>query len=294
MAVIRLFEPPVTSRGSFLLAFSETVANDGTMELQSPSLPDELFRQVEPLRKCSYLDGERESLDCRIFQSLTPGQVEHFISRGWRKFSCMVFRPVCPACTKCVPLRVDIQNFRPSKSQRKTLRRNSDIQTQVRRATVSTDHVRLYNAWHADMTIRSGWREQRTDTQDYFQNFLLGDFPSLHEILYFRDRELVGVGLIDVMPNSISSVYFYHDPDWRAHAPGTFSLLTELELARKWGLKYSYLGFWIEQCPSMAYKNRYHPHEVLSGRPGDNEEPVWLKVSDGSRNVASQDASRKG
>jgi len=244
-----------------------------------------MFRMVESPRPCSYLSGERESLDCRLFTGLEPEQLERLISRGWRRFSNLVFRPVCPACMKCVPIRVDVKNFHPSKSQRRVLRKNDDVHVEIHPPTVTDEHVRLYNAWHEDMTDRRGWREQAIDPEEYEQAFLLGNFPSLHEVRYTLERRLIGVGLIDVLPRSLSSAYFYHDPQWRDLAPGTFSLLMELELARATDRDYVYLGFWIEDCPSMAYKNRFFPHEILLQRPEDLEEPGWLKVSGGRSNV---------
>ena len=95
---------------------------------------------------------------------------------------------------------------------------------------------------------------------------------------YYSDSELVGVGLVDLLPNGISSAYFYHAPEWRSGGPGTFSLLSEVDLARELELEYVYLGYWISECPSMAYKNQYRPHEKLVGTPADDEEPQWLKV----------------
>ena len=86
----------------------------------------------------------------------------------------------------------------------------------------------------------------------------------------------VGVALVDVVPDAVSSVYFFHDPDWRQNSPGVFSILTTARFAQQQGLNYQYLGSWIPECQSLAYKSNYHPHERLAFYPEDDEEPVWL------------------
>ena len=156
-----------------------------------------------------------------------------------------------------------LQAFQLTKSQRKILRKNKNIRVELHEATVSDQHVSLYNQWHADMSERSGWKLQQTSIEDYAESFLFGGFSTLKELRYFRDDSLVGIGLIDLLPSAVSSVYFYHVPDWRPQSPGTFSMLCEIELAQSLHLNHLYLGYWIAECPSMAYKNRFSPSEVL-------------------------------
>ena len=92
---------------------------------------------------------------------------------------------------------------------------------------------------------------------------------------YYRGERLIGVGLIDILPDGLSSVYFYHAPEWRPQAPGVFSLMCEFDFCRERGIPYLYLGYWIERCPSMAYKSGYGPHEVLENYVEEDESPEW-------------------
>jgi len=240
-------------------------------------IPPPLFQEIEPPRPCSYLPGESATLEYRADVGLSPGELEELVRRGWRRFGQQVFRPACSACSQCVPVRIDVRNFEPSKSQRRTFRKNEQISVEFVPAGLSLQHVELYNAWHDDMEERRDWPEQSVTWQAYAQSFLAGQFPSAHELRYWDGNELMGVGLIDVMPTGLSSIYFYHAPHWRSLGPGTFSLLCEIDLARRLGKDFVYLGYWIAACPSMSYKNRFHPYERLLGRPGVDEEPVWVK-----------------
>jgi arginine-tRNA-protein transferase len=235
-----------------------------------------LWSEVQsPPNGCSYVPAETASLACRVCAGLNAAQFQELLRRGWRRHGCHLFRPACPACVKCRSLRVNIARFRPTKSQRRCLRRNQGIDVLVQRPTVTADHLRLYNAWHAHMSARRAWPFQTTDAADYTESFLLGNWDFAREMLYLRDGRLIGVSLVDVVDEGLSSVYFFHDPAWRERGPGTFSILTEIDYCRQTGRPHLYLGYWIMECPSMAYKARFGPHEVLERYVADDEQPVW-------------------
>ena len=77
------------------------------------------------------------------------------------------------------------------------------------------------------------------------------------------EEHLIGIGWTDILPNSLSSVYFAFDPDHSFRRLGVFSLLKELELCRKLQKKWLQLGFWIEDNHKMSYKNQYKPCQIL-------------------------------
>ncbi|MFG0335688.1 MAG: arginyltransferase [Maioricimonas sp. JB049] len=241
-------------------------------------LPPSLLQLRTPPRRCSYLPDETASLEYRFYHHLTASQLEALLMRGWRRHGQHIFRPACPACVSCRSLRVDIERFTPTKSQRRALRRNADVEVLLQPATVSEEHLDLYNAWHADMHVRRGWPEQSMTREDYEEAFLSGRGSYACELLYRRNGKAIGVGLVDLTPNACSSVYFYHDPQWRSQAPGTYSVLQEIELCRQRRLQYLYMGYWIADCPSMAYKNRFGPHEILQAYCMDTERPEWRPV----------------
>src|SRR5690606_733326 len=167
--------------------------------------------------------AEAASLEYRYLLEIGAAEFEEMLSRGWRRQGACFFRPGCPSCVKCRSLRVDLEAFSPSKSQRRTLKRNADVRLIVRRPTVTKEHMAIFNAYHADMHNRRGWNFEPTTGQEYSRTFLAGQFAFASEFLYVRDKELLGVGLVDLTPRAMSSIYFYHRPDWRPMGPGTFS-----------------------------------------------------------------------
>lgn len=235
----------------------------------------EHLRIVEPERRCSYLPDETAALEYRVLTGLGGDEYRELLRRGWRRHGMHVFRPACPRCDQCRSLRVDVSRFTPSKSQRRCLRRNGNVSVVIQRPTATAEHVRLYNAWHRDMAGRRGWPPMQTDVDDYARGFLSGRAEFAREMLFFREDRLIGVSLLDVVSDGLSSVYFYHDPDWRALGPGVFSALQEIEYCRSTGRRWWYAGYWIAECPSMAYKGDYVPHQILERYVGKEEEPVW-------------------
>ncbi|MCA9170689.1 MAG: arginyltransferase [Planctomycetales bacterium] len=229
-----------------------------------------------PPRECSYLPTEEAALAYRQIARISAADYQRYLERGWRRHGAYFFRPQCPACRKCRSLRVDVANFKASKSQRRCWKQNQDIAVQIGPPSLTRDHLDIFNRYHADMHQRRGWPLRETSPEEYFESFLLGNFEFAAEFRYFRAEQLVGVGLVDITQAASSSVYFYHDPDWRGRAPGVFSMLVELGYAKDRGIDHHYLGYWIRECPSMAYKSQYGPHELLQEYVDDNAAPSWL------------------
>lgn len=235
---------------------------------------DEL-RIISPPDTCSYLPAETSSLEYVIPKTMTAGRFEALLARGWRRFGDYYFRPKCPGCTACRPLRIDLTAFRRTKSQRRAVRKNSHIRLLVQRPSVTEEHIDVFNQYHADMHLRRDWPLRRITVDEYVEGFIGNDVGLGYEFLYFDDNRLMGVGLVDQTPGVSSGAYFYHRPEWRDASPGTYSLLCELEYAREHGRRFHYLGYWIRDCPSMAYKSRFGPHELLESFVREDEEPVW-------------------
>jgi arginyl-tRNA--protein-N-Asp/Glu arginylyltransferase len=237
----------------------------------------ELFRVIEDPRICSYLPGERASLEIRLVTDMTPLEYRALMERGYRRFGIQVFRPACRSCSECRSMRVLVQEFQPSRSQKRVLHQNRGIRAELHPAFATAEQVELFNNYHRFMHEHRGWPLQRVNLQTYYRDFVAGAADSGKQWLYFDDTTLVGVALMDKVPGAISLVYCYYHPEWRDHSLGTWSILNQFLWAKAAGLQYAYLGYWVQGCQSLSYKSRYVPHEILQGLPGERELPAWKR-----------------
>lgn len=226
---------------------------------------------------CSYLPAQRSRMTYRLALHLTEQRYEQLLARGWRRFGRTLFRPICAACRACQSLRVVIPEFRPSKSQRRACSLNSEIALSIRSPTITPEHLTLYNRYHQDMHVRKNWPYREITPEQYFESFIDGKFSFSREFQYRMNGKLVGVGLVDMTSTVMSSIYFFRDPDLRDTSLGTYSLQQELGEGQRTSRRWLYLGYYIKDCPSMNYKNRFRPHEVLQAFVADHETPDWRR-----------------
>ena len=226
--------------------------------------------------ECSYLPTMRSKMMYRLVMDLSADRYEALLMRGWRRFGRTLFRPVCAACNECRSLRVDIARFQASKSQRRIRKRNIEVELVVRRPTVTQQHLNLYNDYHLDMNQRRRWPFREIDAEQYQQSFLEGDFSFSREFQYRLNGKLIAIGLVDMTPTAMSSIYFYHDPAYREAALGTYSVLCELDEGFRLNRNWLYMGYYIRDCGSMNYKNRFSPHQILQAYVADDQPPHWV------------------
>lgn len=239
----------------------------------------EIGGSVDP---CSYLPHQSARMTYRLAEQLTEQRYEQLLERGWRRFGRVLFRPNCPTCNACSGIRLPISTFLPSKSQRRCLKTFADIANldlTISDPSLSREHIQLYNNYHRDMHHRKQWPFRTITASQYIEAFLEGQFPFSREFQYRHNGQLVGLALVDITANSLSSIYFFHDPEWRDLGLGTYSILQEIETGRRLEKDYLYLGYYIRDCSSMNYKNNYRPHQMLTSFPNDQQTPLWHSPS---------------
>lgn len=224
---------------------------------------------------CSYIDGLNQTLEYKIIINASTKECEDYILRGWRRFGAMYFRPICQGCFGCQSLKIDVENFTFSKSQRRILRKNSDIDIVVRRPSITTDHLMLFEKYHKFKHATRDWDKHNTSISNYHSSFVHehGDFG--YEILYFDDKKLIAVDLIDLLESGISSLYCYYDPDYNHLSLGHYTLLRQIMLAKELKLPWIYLGYYVKESQSLSYKATYEPLLELDGRPDSDDTPIW-------------------
>ena len=214
-----------------------------------------------PLEPCPYLPGQRWKLNVRWVGSLSQDELDEELASGGRRFGSALFRPDCPACQECVPLRIPVADFRPSKSQRRVLRKNADLEVTVGEPLVSEERLELHRRFHSSRHASHSWPRSIIDFSEYFESFVDNVVPTL-EFCYRLESTLVAVAYVGESTRAFNSIYAFHDPDLARRGLGTYDLLCELGEAKRRGKEYVYLGYNVEGCRSMEYKSTYYPHEL--------------------------------
>lgn len=212
---------------------------------------------------CIYFsDGRISETEYLITGKNIADAYHRYLSKGYRRIGNIIYRNVCRKCTACKPLRVSHDQFLISRSQRRTMKKNEDIRIEVRSPALITPQKRsLYKNYiqskHADTEP-----EEHVNHDDILAMIHYG-YPETIEVDYFLKNSLIGVGIVDVAKNALSSNYFYYDTDYLGIRPGIFSVLQEINVARVLRKKYYYLGFYIEENPKMSYKKFFRPNQIL-------------------------------
>lgn len=231
----------------------------------------------EDPRPCAYLPDRMASFDVRLGVDVSAAEFGELLARGWRRFGPTYFRPACDGCRACVPTRVPVATFRPTTSQRRARRQASRLVRRVGPPVVDRERLDLYTRWHRHREQQRGWEEMPIDARRYAAEFAF-PHPSVREVA-FRDpadgNRLVGLGIVDEVPDALSAVYFFWDPDRAPASLGTANVVLLIDEAAARGLAYVYLGYRVAACASLAYKGRFQPQQALSGLPSDDEEPSW-------------------
>jgi arginine-tRNA-protein transferase len=224
---------------------------------------ESLFTYLAPPSPCGYLPEETWQLEYEIVAALSPAEYVRRMQQGWRRFGDMLFRPRCPACAACQSLRVLVDRFRPNRSQRRAHRANEEeVRFRIGSPSVSQAKLRLYDRYHAFQHEVKAWPQHPAkDAESYLNSFVRNPFAT-QEWCYYLDDRLVGVGYVDDLPGGLSAIYFFYDPDERQRSLGTWNVLNIIEHARQRRIPYVYLGYYVENCPSLAYKGQFLPNQL--------------------------------
>ena len=214
-----------------------------------------------PPHDCSYLpDREattmfvdpRAHIDKKLYSQLT--------ALGFRRSGSHYYRPHCENCNACIPVRLRVDQFRPDRSQRRVLKKNTDLSCRMVRASYTERYYELYAQYieerHADGDMYPPSREQ-------FASFLVDGATDSWFLEILDQGRLVGLAAIDQLDEGLSAIYTVFDPAYEHRSLGTFAVLWQIEEARRLDLPYLYLGYWIAECSKMNYKTRFRPIEAL-------------------------------
>ncbi len=226
-----------------------------------------LFQFTTPAHACSYLPEQTARMHYEIAGELSPLEYRQRLEAGWRRFGVSLFEPRCPHCRACQSIRVDVEHFRPNRSQRRACKANADVDVRIGTPSVSDAKLELYDRFHEFQVGNKGWPEHAPkEESSYVESFVENPFPTL-EMCYFVADRLIGVGYVDQLPGAMSAIYFFYEPEERHRSLGTFNVLRILDEAARCGIPYLYLGYFVEGCRSLEYKANFTPNQVI-GRDG--------------------------
>ncbi|MBC8414590.1 MAG: arginyltransferase [Nitrospira sp.] len=211
---------------------------------------------------CPYFsDGRISTTEFLIPDQNQSLNFHDYLARGYRRIGRAFYRNICSDCTACLPLRVRLDNFKASKSQKRTLKLNSDIEVRILDTPeVTIEKVALYEKY-----LKSKHPDDEKSPPDPASSVLNMHYGyhDIIEIDYFINGRLIAAGIVDNSLDALSSNYFYYDTEHLQRRLGVFSMLQEIETARMIGKEFFYLGFYIEDNQKMAYKKYFRPNEVL-------------------------------
>jgi arginine-tRNA-protein transferase len=229
---------------------------------------------------CPYLAGKEER---KVFTHLVgerAAELNNILTHGgFRRSQSIAYRPACEGCRSCVSVRVLSHDFRPTRSMRRIVKRNADIVGEMRVAVPTSEQYSIFRAY-LDCRHRDGGMADMT-VLDYAM--MVEDSHIETRIIEYRRRErtgstvggaageLVAVALTDILGDGLSMVYSFFEPDDAARSLGTFMVLDHITRARRMGLAYVYLGYWVRGSGKMDYKSRFRPQERLMPEG-------WVKV----------------
>lgn len=210
---------------------------------------------------CSYIPTKEARSEIAVSSHhIDTNAFAKLIQSGFRRSGNYIYRPSCDHCQACLPIRIDIREFKPNRSQRRTWKRHHCLVLENHKLHNSPEHFLLYQRYqkkrHYSDTIQHDYYEQ-------YQNFLLQSHVNSRLIEFYEGKQLRSVSIIDILPDGISSVYTFFDPDVPNASFGTYSILWQIEYCRKLDLPYLYLGYWIKENQKMNYKINFRPLEAL-------------------------------
>jgi arginine-tRNA-protein transferase len=223
-----------------------------------------------PPHRCSYLsDRTAITLFVDPAAAIAPHTYSALLRQGFRRSGEHIYRPQCATCRACIPVRIPAAQFKLTRAQRRALEHNRDLVITTGPAEPTEEHYSLYQRYvHA----RHPGGDMETMSVEQFRDFFLSSWAETEFIEFRLDRRLLAVAVVDRLEDGLSAIYTFFEPTETKRSLGRFAVLCEVAEVRRRGLNWLYLGYWVQGCRKMAYKNEYQPLEYFTGGEWTQEE----------------------
>ncbi|WP_304054388.1 arginyltransferase [Nitrosomonas communis] len=210
---------------------------------------------------CSYLPDKLARSQIAVPDYLIDARVyAQLIKTGFRRSGSFVYRPNCEQCMACISVRIIVDQFSANRTQRRAWKRHQDLVATQHKLHYHPDHYRLYRRYQVKRHAHSG---MDYDSRDQYCNFLLQSNVDSRLVTFHENDQLRMISIIDQLPDGLSSVYTFFDPDIPNASFGTFNILWQVEQCRIRKLPFLYLGYWIKENRKMNYKANFQPLQRL-------------------------------
>ena len=206
---------------------------------------------------CSYLPG-REARS----QVVTPGCLittalyGTLIDAGFRRSGVFTYRPHCDRCRACIPVRIPVDQFKPSRTQRRAQHHHQQLTTHFLPLQFVAEHYELYCRYQLSRHSETDLEE---NSLEQYHHFLLQSPVKTHLVEFRENGVLRMVSIIDVLKEGLSSVYTFFEPGLPGTSYGIYNILWQIEHCKERGLPWLYLGYWIKNSQKMNYKIEFQP-----------------------------------
>ena len=222
----------------------------------------ELTTVIDQTSVCPYLADRTARMPLEIPSgSVDAVHLDRLLDAGYRRSGWFYYRTACPSCQACEPLRVEVPRFVESKSLRRVLKRGDRcLKIELGKPKCDDARLRLFNRHR---TVRHMARDDGAASSEDYRAFLVSSWNSTSELSYWLGDRLAAVAVLDVGETALSAVYCYFDPELEYLCLGTYSILTQIRIARAQNMRWLYLGMYVAENRHLSYKARFMPHERL-------------------------------
>ena len=217
-------------------------------------------------QKCPYIKGKHER---KLFTALYGRNTEQLNDdlslQGFRRSQKVLYRPLCSNCSACLSIRVAVNKFEPSRSQRRVTSKNQLILRIEKKAEATDEQYEIFKSYLNSRHLNGGMSNM--DALEF--SSMIEETNVQSKVFEYRttDKEgedqLLAVCLTDTNRDGLSMVYSFYNPTYQNLSLGKFMILDHIVLAQQLKLDYLYLGYWIRKNNKMGYKADYKPAEVF-------------------------------